>query len=221
MRKGLGSIVAVAVLLSGCNYRRELLTVDPGAGATFAAVQQAVVGPRCLACHGGPSSPQGVDLSSYETILGGRWVVPGDRARSPFYDSIAKGRMPKGQGALSPALVELVGKWIDAGAPKDGTVVPEPPLTATYASIAKRIFVPRCVPCHDGKQHELDLRTYETLMNYDEGPLLAVEPGDPDASSLWMNISEGIMPPSGPKLSAEELNAVKRWIQDGAKKGGK
>ena len=65
----------------------------------------------------------------------------------------------------------------------------------------------------------LDLRSYRGLM---AGSLfgVAVVPGHPESSPLVAVLkpnSPSKMPPVGPPLSSEEIDAISRWIQEGAK----
>jgi len=114
--------------------------VDPATLATTWDAIQANVFDRCVACHGS-SAAAGLDLrptGSYERIVGvpaagGLFeVAPGMREQSLVWRKLAKatfgGRDDVGGagmpfGAPLPAdVVEAFGRWIDAGAPRDGLV---------------------------------------------------------------------------------------------------
>jgi hypothetical protein len=105
--------------------------------------------------------------------------------------------------------------------------------------LQKNVFTPQCAAfsgCHDGtntKQGKIDLRdghTYTTLVN---GPSVLmpgaslVVPGDPTTSYLEVMLGSqpgtidptiGVMPQSngGMLLCCQKLDAVERWIMDGA-----
>jgi cysteine-rich repeat protein len=111
--------------------------------ATWDAVQANVFDRSCITCHGANASG-GLDLrgpGTYERIVGTSapdapslvYVSPGNRATSFLWLKIAKGAlsghdddvpgpgMPIGP-PLGTDIVEALGRWIDAGAPRTGTV---------------------------------------------------------------------------------------------------
>jgi hypothetical protein len=121
--------------------------VDPSTlTSTWAAIQANVFDRSCIVCHGDKLTA-GLDLrrpDSYSHIVGvpaasGRFEVkPGARTESLLWLKLAKasygsddeslaGGMPFGF-ALSPDVVEAVGRWIDAGAPPGGIVDGTAPL---------------------------------------------------------------------------------------------
>jgi hypothetical protein len=86
---------------------------------------------HCVACH--PWTVASVVTATAACSgKGGRLVVPGDVARSPFYGKVAGaaicgGPMPPA-GALPPAAVAALRAWIEGGAPVGGikSRVPSP-----------------------------------------------------------------------------------------------
>ena len=113
--------------------------------STWAAIESAVIARYgCATCHGATPTAS-LDLrppGAYDAIVGvpvrdlsGVFQVhPGDRATSFVWLKLAEGAlggdyvavvpgagMPIG-GKATPAQVEAVGRWIDAGAPRDGIV---------------------------------------------------------------------------------------------------
>lgn len=74
-----------------------------------------------------------------------------------------------------------------------------------------------CIQCHANGTYKgaLSLETRESILD-----ALAVEPGLPDKSELWLRISsddpDERMPEDAPALSAEELAVIRRWITEGA-----
>ena len=76
----------------------------------------------CLICHGphGPYTEQLIIQSSQELINTGK-VIPGNPDGSIFYqrliETAVEKRMPLGQPPLSPAAIETIRQWIEAGAP--------------------------------------------------------------------------------------------------------
>lgn len=87
------------------------------------------------------------------------------------------------------------------------------------------ILSDNCFSCHgfDAKKRKADLRldVPEGAYQVHDG-VAAIKPGDPNASSVWQRIvttdADDLMPPpeSHKKLSPEQREIIKRWIEQGA-----
>ncbi|MFN8007212.1 MAG: DUF1549 domain-containing protein [Terriglobia bacterium] len=76
------------------------------------------------------------------------------------------------------------------------------------------IFQDKCLACHGEEvmQNGLDLRTRESVLKGGEsGP--SVVPGSPGESLLFKKVSSGLMPPAGAKLSSQEIDLIRHWIE--------
>ena len=83
------------------------------------------------------------------------------------------------------------------------------------------IFEANCLICHGekAKQAGLDLRSRDGLLKGGiSGP--AVVPGSASESLLMEKVFSGAMPMGGEKLSAQEIELVRQWIDAGALKEG-
>lgn len=87
---------------------------------------------------------------------------------------------------------------------------------------AETVIINHCVECHnsDRARGHLNLERYDLIMRGGgSGP--AVRPGEPERSPL-LNLAElpednwDRMPPEGPPLNNEELDALRQWIVHGA-----
>lgn len=102
---------------------------------------------------------------------------------------------------------------------KNASVRTASPLT--FSDI-QQLLKDRCGKCHGAEaEGELALLTYADLMNGGEHGA-AVVPGKPEKSSLYFKLLPKPafgkqMPKKGPKLTDEEVNLIKKWIEDGAK----
>ncbi len=109
-------------------------------------------------------------------------------------------------------LVACVGVIASAAA----ATADESQVAATTARV-KEIFRTRCWDCHGGVETNagVDVLNREGLVQKDK-----VTPGAPDASLLFQRITaddDSVMPPEGePRLSQEEVAAVRAWIVAGA-----
>lgn len=81
---------------------------------------------------------------------------------------------------------------------------------ATYTWIAENIVQKSCLPCHR-EGGFMDLTSYDALMASE-----SVVAEDPDNSLFYTEIESGSMPKKKPKLSDEQIQAVKEWILAGA-----
>ncbi|MDX1969131.1 MAG: PSD1 and planctomycete cytochrome C domain-containing protein [Planctomycetaceae bacterium] len=99
---------------------------------------------HCFSCHGEAEELAGkLDLRQVQRMRrggeSGAAVVAGSRNASPVFQRVAAGEMPpEGKPRLSPAQIELLGRWIDAGAT---TREPETPDAApSWITPADRAF---------------------------------------------------------------------------------
>jgi hypothetical protein len=82
--------------------------------ATFQAVYNQILAPKCLSCHGSGTAPT---LSSWAAFAQDtRYVLPGNPGQSDIYVQVSSGNMPKGGAALSQSDLTLLYNWIEQGA---------------------------------------------------------------------------------------------------------
>jgi hypothetical protein len=87
--------------------------------------------------------------------------------------------------------------------------------TPDFVREVQPIFEARCLGCHGAGMQMAGLR-------FDQAAtvLKTVKPGDPSASLLFRKVSgleKTVMPPSGARLSAQQIATLKNWIESGAK----
>ncbi len=90
----------------------------------------------------------------------------------------------------------------------------------TYDEHVLPVLRAKCIGCHnqDKKRGGLVLSNYTALMQGGSSGA-AVKPSDAENSLLFRLVahkSEPFMPPNSPKLPAETLSVVEKWIQEGA-----
>lgn len=131
-------------------------------------------------------------------------------------------------GGLKPRAVPPLPP-VGGEAPADGSSpteadVPEGEGTVSFALTVAPIFEARCAGCHGPQRQNanLSVASFTNLMRGgDSGS--PVEPGDPDLSSLVRRIrgeDEPRMPPDGPALAEDEIEAIATWVREGARFDG-
>ncbi len=187
---------------------------------------------NCVACHGEASLQQGLDLRTAAAVLKGGNSGPaihlGSSGKSLLVEKLVTGTMPPGDKKLPEKQVDLIRRWIDAGAGRSGemaTAAGGP--TVTEVGVTERDVLPilqaGCLACHGKRKHEggLDLRTQASrLRGGKSGPALV--PGKPSDSLIIQRIASGEMPPlklileSSVKSPTEaQLETLRQWIAVG------
>lgn len=83
-----------------------------------------------------------------------------------------------------------------------------------FASIQSIVFLPKCSGCHSSQ-----FASYQSLMAAKTAAGVSfVVPGSAQTSAIYIEISAGRMPKGG-TLTAEQIAAVRDWINAGAKEG--
>jgi len=154
-----------------------------------------VFGKSCTACHT-TDDPGGVSNTSFCS------------------NSACHGNVYTYAGFDAPSLREILQVQLPALQPEEDTTnVPVLTGAPTYDNYVGLLFEAKCSACHGGlKSGGLFLLSYEGVMNgSDNGPV--VIPGDSENSVLFQVQSTGA---HFAKLTSEELDIVKQWIDDGA-----
>ena len=92
----------------------------------------------------------------------------------------------------------------------------------TFESEVKPIFEKHCVECHGPKKQKSDFRLddREVALHGGESHAPNIVPGKPTESPLLRFVTtddrDTRMPPKGERLSAAEIDTLKRWIAEGA-----
>lgn len=91
-------------------------------------------------------------------------------------------------------------------------------IQASFASLNRSLFVPKCLSCHSGPNspHGVDVSSYNSIVNSPMFPPLII-PGNPEKSSLYQACASGVMPKGAPHLPDAYMQALYQWIKNGAK----
>jgi len=93
------------------------------ATVSFANDVMPIIDSRCVNCHGGQRTEEGLVMRSYEDIMAGSdngaVVIPGDIANSLFVELVTNQKMPKKGPKLTPPQIQIFTDWVAAGAPNN------------------------------------------------------------------------------------------------------
>jgi WD40 repeat protein len=118
-------VLAAATLLAAACASRSATPRAPAApsGAVTYADVKAIISDNCEHCHNEDKAKGGLLMESYEELVAGgdhgSALIPGDSASSRMVQMIEgklKPRMPYKEEALSRAQIDVIRRWIDAGA---------------------------------------------------------------------------------------------------------
>lgn len=92
-----------------------------------------------------------------------------------------------------------------------------PDANVSYGRHIEPLWTQKCLSCHQGSTApDLSPPSYNSLVNYQ--PSLII-PGQGD-NSLLIQLLDGraspIMPPSGERLTENQIQGIRTWIDDGA-----
>jgi serine/threonine protein kinase len=196
----------------------------------LAPAARAILHKYCYECHGhDPAALQGgFDVLDYPILLTDErgLVVPGNTHDSLLIHRIEDNSMPPENEEEFPRLtseeIETLKTWVAAGAPAfpPGTDGLPPDIAPSALAVqVKEVFRTNCYECHSFGKAEKGIK----ILNHD---LLVtkrkvVVPGKPEESSLFQSLLSSdpkkAMPPLDyDRLSAADIDLVRRWIAEGA-----
>jgi mono/diheme cytochrome c family protein len=111
-------LISLAVLTAPLALRAD---ETPSGTLTFEAHVRPILKAHCWQCHGEEDELKGnLDARLVRSLLAGGdagpAVVAGKHAESLLYQRAAAGEMPPGKKKLAPRDIEMLARWIDAGA---------------------------------------------------------------------------------------------------------
>ncbi len=207
-------VINILLLLTSCGNSLEvkespisdIQSITPQEESiSFETVRSNILKSHCIQCHAG--------YNEYDIVFADKENI---------LDAVLTGRMPKNAPSLDEELIVLLKSWVDQGAPLDSTVT-EPvtaELAATWESLSKKVFLPKCIQCHNpqGQASFLDLSTRQSFFDQRDYLLgnfedalnsylveVITDPNEPMPPS-WSNID---------RLSQEEVDAIIEWVEKG------
>jgi uncharacterized membrane protein len=79
-----------------------------------------IIESRCVNCHGGDRTEEGLSLKTYDNLMAGSEhgsvITPGNAVDSKLVKLIVSQKMPKRGPKLTPPQVQLITDWVNQGA---------------------------------------------------------------------------------------------------------
>ncbi|MBL8797822.1 MAG: protein kinase [Planctomycetia bacterium] len=186
----------------------------------------------CWSCHGEDSKhTEGhLDVLDHRMLLNDprELVVPGNVPASHLIRRIEDNSMPPEQEEEFPRLasdeLEVLKKWVEGGAPPFAPAGPDDFAAAhepesKLAVEVKKAFQDKCYECHrlGNAKNGIKVLNYDLLV----AKRKVVVPGNPSQSSLYQSLlstdpKKVMPPPDALELSELEIDAIRRWIAEGA-----
>lgn len=94
--------------------------VAQGATVSFVTDIFPIIQSRCINCHGGDRTEEGLVMLTYAELMAGSdngpVVMPGDAGNSLLAELVSTQKMPKRGPKLTPPQVQVIIDWINQGA---------------------------------------------------------------------------------------------------------
>jgi len=166
-------------------------------------------------CHSGNNPAEGIDLTSFQSLMAANVVQPSD-LNGDLFEAITdtdpdKQMPPPPNAPLSQAQIDMIAQWIMQGAQNNSCSSGScDTLNVTYSGTIVPLIQQRCQGCHSGAapQGGLNLTSWSVLNALaNDGRL---------AGSINHAPAAIPMPPSGPKLPDCNIRQFMIWIDSGA-----
>lgn len=237
-----GFSLCLAILVAGAARIAALPQAAPAKPVgkiTFAHDIAPIFQKNCLPCHAGEKPQGGLRLESEAAAIrggeSGKVIIPGDSEKSLLVKRLLgdgeEARMPMGADPLAAPQIKLIRAWIDQNSfsiAKEPALAQVAPVAAhpheigsgVFAEKIRPILAERCYLCHGSavQQNGLRLDSLAALLKGNANGAV-VTPGDSDKSPLVrriLGLDRPQMPYGGPPLSVEEVEAIRKWIDQGA-----
>ena len=116
-------LIAVFLVSAFTIVRIGSTEIAPSTEVSYAKDVRPILENRCASCHMGEFVSEGLDMNTYESLLegseNGPVIDPGDAKHSLLIKKVTEGKMPKRGPKLTPAQIQILTDWINAGAPNN------------------------------------------------------------------------------------------------------
>ena len=116
-------LVSAYVILQSSQIPMAQLEAIPQADISYSKDIYPILESRCGKCHMGSFTSENLNMETYDSLMAGSQngavIVAGNAKESLLARKILKGEMPKRGPKLTPAQVQIIIDWINAGAPNN------------------------------------------------------------------------------------------------------
>lgn len=116
-------LVSAYVILQSSQIPMAQLEAIPQADISYSKDVYPILESRCGKCHMGSFTSENLNMETYDSLMAGSQngvvIVAGNAKESLLARKILKGEMPKRGPKLTPAQVQIIIDWINAGAPNN------------------------------------------------------------------------------------------------------
>ena len=116
-------LVSAYVILQSGQIPMAQLEAIPQANISYSKDIYPILESRCGKCHMGSFTSENLNMETYDSLMAGSQngavIVAGNAKESLLARKILKGEMPKRGPKLTPAQVQIIIDWINAGAPNN------------------------------------------------------------------------------------------------------
>lgn len=116
-------LVSAYVILQSGQIPMAQLEAIPQADISYSKDVYPILESRCGKCHMGSFTSENLNMETYDSLMvgsqNGAVIVAGNAKESLLARKILKGEMPKRGPKLTPAQVQIIIDWINAGAPNN------------------------------------------------------------------------------------------------------
>ena len=116
-------LVSAYVILQSSQIPMAQLEAIPQADISYSKDVYPILESRCGKCHMGSFTSKNLNMETYDSLMAGSQngavIVAGNAKESLLARKILKGEMPKRGPKLTPAQVQIIIDWINAGAPNN------------------------------------------------------------------------------------------------------
>ena len=211
-------VVTASVTMNSCVHAPYVMPVDQRTTDTGICFDRDIL-PMFVStcakggCHDASSREKGYVLDNYNNIIK-KGIVPGNVAASKIWESVYNGteddKMPKDAPSLTAKQLDLLRRWIAAGALDGGacsTICDSN--NYTYSGAIAPMMQTYCVGCHNSPT-----APGGSLTDYNSVMTAAVY------GRLIGNISHAAgynaMPPGSLQMTVCQVTQVKKWVAAGA-----
>lgn len=212
--------ISAALIITSCTHDPYILpdtNRTTAAGICFERDILPIFQSNCAksGCHDAASHEEGYVLDNYANIVR-KGIVPGNAAASKIWETVAiasrssESFMPKDGNPLTTAQLDLIKRWIVAGAVDSGDCASSGCDTTlfTYSGAVAPIMQNYCIGCHSSAS-----APGGDLTNYSAVRESAVNGRLIGAISHTTGFS--FMPSGGDKLEDCKITQIKKWVAAG------